>query len=53
LNITHNIVTGILGGRIRVQSELGAGATFILSLPLVAPQRQNEDEPIRPQSSLV
>lgn len=46
LNITHNIVTGILGGRIRVQSQVGAGSTFIVTLPLVAPQRQVEDMPI-------
>jgi PAS domain S-box-containing protein len=53
LNITHNIVTGILGGRIRVQSEVGAGTTFVLSLPLIAPQRQLDDETIRSQSSFV
>ncbi|HEY0843958.1 MAG TPA: PAS domain S-box protein [Noviherbaspirillum sp.] len=52
LNITHNIVTGILGGRIRVQSQQGAGTSFVLTLPLVAPQRQNEDDAIRPQSSI-
>lgn len=53
LNITHNIVTGILGGRIRVQSEVGAGSTFILNLPLVAPHRQNEDGTMRPHSTFV
>lgn len=37
LNITHNIVSGVLGGRIGVKSEAGAGATFTLALPLVAP----------------
>ncbi len=37
LNITHNIVSGILGGRIQVQSELGTGSTFVLTLPLTAP----------------
>ncbi|HYD94638.1 MAG TPA: PAS domain S-box protein [Noviherbaspirillum sp.] len=51
LNITHNIVTGILGGRIRVQSEVGKGSAFVISLPLMAPQRQVDDEPIRAQSS--
>ncbi|HEV7930481.1 MAG TPA: HAMP domain-containing sensor histidine kinase, partial [Nitrosospira sp.] len=43
LNITHNIVSQILGGRIRVHSEVGAGATFILTLPVVAPQKHEDD----------
>ena len=47
LNITHNIVTGILGGRIRVHSEVGVGTTFILNLPTVAPQRQAEEFSLR------
>ncbi|WP_246860748.1 PAS domain S-box protein [Noviherbaspirillum sp. UKPF54] len=47
LNIAHNIVTGILGGRIRMQSEVGRGTSFFLNLPLVAPQRQHDDEAVR------
>jgi PAS domain S-box-containing protein len=43
LNITHNIVTGILGGRIRVQSKIGNGTTFTLHLPVAAPQHQVEE----------
>jgi signal transduction histidine kinase len=37
LQISHNIVTALLGGELRVQSELGLGTTFTLSLPLHAP----------------
>ncbi|HEY8027279.1 MAG TPA: PAS domain S-box protein [Burkholderiaceae bacterium] len=43
LNITHNIVTGVLGGKVRVQSEVGSGTTFVLTLPTAAPQLQAED----------
>ncbi|CAL61387.1 putative Signal transduction histidine kinase [Herminiimonas arsenicoxydans] len=48
LNITHNIVSGILGGRVRVQSAVGTGTTFILTLPLTAPQRSHDDEALHP-----
>ena len=43
LNITHNLVTGVLGGRVRVLSEVGMGTTFVLSLPAVAPHLQGEE----------
>lgn len=33
LHITHNIVTGILQGKIRVTSQLGRGTVFVLTLP--------------------
>jgi len=34
LHITHNIVTRILAGRIRVVSTLNVGTTFIMTLPI-------------------
>lgn len=37
LHIVHNLVTGILGGQIRVFSGEGRGTQFVLRLPLVAP----------------
>ncbi|HEX7643432.1 MAG TPA: PAS domain S-box protein [Burkholderiaceae bacterium] len=43
LNITHNLVTGVLGGRVRVLSEVGTGTTFVLTLPTVAPHLQGEE----------
>lgn len=40
LNIVYNIVTGVLGGQIRVESRLGEGASFVVRLPEVAPSRE-------------
>jgi PAS domain S-box-containing protein len=37
LYITHNIVTGVLGGRIEAASTLSQGTSFMLRLPKVAP----------------
>ncbi len=44
LHVVHNIVTGILGGKINLSSKLGYGTTFTLLLPAVAPQHL----PVRP-----
>src|SRR5471032_2926842 len=38
LYITHNIVTGVLGGRIELGSVAGGGVIFTLLLPPVAPR---------------
>ncbi|GAA4019820.1 PAS domain S-box protein [Actimicrobium antarcticum] len=46
LHITHNLVTGILGGRIQVRSQCGAvgsGTTFILTLPMTAPHTERDN----------
>jgi signal transduction histidine kinase len=37
LNITHNIVTGVLGGHIQVESTLNVGTRFIIVIPAEAP----------------
>ena len=37
LNIVHNIVAEILGGSVSVNSELGGGTRFTLTLPMSAP----------------
>ncbi len=42
LNITYNLVHDRLGGTIRVESTHGAGTTFILTLPLVAPMAETQ-----------
>ena len=37
LYVTHNIVTGVLGGHIEAVSQPGQGASFTMRLPRVAP----------------
>jgi len=39
MHIVYNIVTGILGGRIAIESALGAGTTVRITLPYVSPQK--------------
>ena len=43
LNIVYNIVTGLLGGTIRVDSAAGEGTRYTLELPLRAPRRLPPD----------
>lgn len=42
MNIVYNLVTGVLGGEIRLQSKTGEGTSFILLLPCVAPHISGE-----------
>lgn len=37
MHIVHNIITGVLGGTIKLTSQVGEGACFTLFLPFVAP----------------
>jgi signal transduction histidine kinase len=37
LSIVHRLVTQVLGGTLRVESQLGQGARFTLQLPLTSP----------------
>jgi signal transduction histidine kinase len=48
LNIVHNIVTTILGGKIHVDSMPGVGTTVRIAIPLDAPM--HHEEPIIPQA---
>lgn len=41
LNITHNIVDGLLGGKISARSQVGQGTAITLRIPLVAPRHAN------------
>lgn len=41
MHIAHNIVTGMLGGSIRLQSKVGEGTRFTLYLPYKAPVDDN------------
>ena len=43
LHIVHNLVTGVLGGRLALESSPGQGARFTLTCPLVAPHEAAQD----------
>lgn len=47
LNIVYNIVTRVMGGKISVESRVGAGTTFMLTMPLCAPV-ENDDSSSMP-----
>ena len=44
LNIVHNIVFGVLGGRIIAESTPGEGSCFTLTLPSTAPEQNSVQE---------
>jgi signal transduction histidine kinase len=45
LHIVYNLITRRLGGRLRLDSEIGKGTTFTIRLPLVAPKNEFADSP--------
>lgn len=45
LSIVRNLVVGVLGGRIELQTAPGAGCRFLLRLPRSAPLPQEEQAP--------
>jgi len=43
LSIVYNIVTGLLGGHIFVNSTLGEGSEFVIEIPLKAPIQSRQE----------
>lgn len=54
LHIVHNLVTELLGGHIEVQSVLGDGSRFTITLPRKAPSQHSdqppEGDPLNPEN---
>ena len=40
MNIVYNIVTGIMGGRITIESSPGQGTAIRMTVPVCSPQRE-------------
>ncbi|GGB44091.1 hypothetical protein GCM10011316_15100 [Roseibium aquae] len=54
LHILFNLVTDLLGGDISVESQVGKGTKFVITLPVVSPQRaksKDSDAETRPPES--
>ena len=44
LHVVHGIVTNVLGGTISVNSTVGAGAEFVMTLPRHAPVKASAEK---------
>lgn len=49
LNIVHNIVEGLLGGHLQIESAVGKGTRFLIDLPLQAPSNAHNPHQLKQQ----
>jgi signal transduction histidine kinase len=47
MNIVYNIVLGILGGRIDIETAVGKGTHIKILIPLIAPHRETNMRDVR------